>query len=192
MDIEELQKEYVLQQHKGRVQAALDSSQGMIEFSKMSLRGATILNGAAAVAILYSKQVWWYSAALWFAGGAFCAVLATGVAYLTQWLLFETWRPALMGGVIKISPATTEHSASQGANAQAQSTALRLRIEENPPLRAVRWAGFARWCPTLLVLCSFVFFALGLKDAYDLLDQRPAIAAEGQATAPQSASPSPQ
>lgn len=67
MDFDELKKDYTLQQHEGRVQAALDSNKGMIEFSKMSLRGATILNGTAAVAIIYQTgmvvfrcvMVWW-------------------------------------------------------------------------------------------------------------------------------------
>lgn len=66
MDFDELKKDYLLQQHEGRVQAALDSNKGMVDFSKMSLRGAMLLNGAAAVPIVYSKSIWLYSAAIWF------------------------------------------------------------------------------------------------------------------------------
>ena len=66
MDFDELKKDYLLQQHEGRVQAALDSNKGMVDFSKTSLRGAMLLNGAAAVPIVCSKSIWLYSAAIWF------------------------------------------------------------------------------------------------------------------------------
>jgi len=176
MDFDELKKDYTLQQHEGRVQAALDSNKGMIEFSKMSLRGATILNGTAAVAIIYSKQVWWYSAALWFGGGAFLAVLATGMTYLTQWLLFETWRPALMGGVMKITPVPPETIAQTRGDRRELSTVVRLQLEADPPYWTVRYSAIGRVISIILVLISFVFFGLGLFDAYSLLEQQPTIA----------------
>lgn len=166
MGLERLQEDYILQQHEGRVQAALDSNKGMVDFSKMSLRGAMLLNGAAAVPIVYSKSIWLYSAAIWFGWGAFWAAVATGVTYLTQWMAFETWRRALGGNNFKIS------------HVEKESREVRVDIEEPAPHWAVLWAKIFRALSILLVLASLFCFAGGLKEAYDLLDQRSATAAQ--------------
>lgn len=178
MGLERLQEDYILQQHEGRVQAALDSNKGMMDFSKMSLRGALLLNGATAVPIVYSKSIWLYSAAIWFGWGAFLAVVATGVTYLTQWMAFETWRRALGGNNFKIS------------HAEKEGRAVRVDIEEPAPYWAAFWIKIFRALSILLVLASLVCFAGGLKEAYDLLDQGAAITAQEPAELlPQAESP---
>lgn len=144
----------------------------------MSLRGALLLNGAAAVPIVYSKSIWLYSAAIWFGWGAFLAVVATGVTYLTQWMAFETWRRALGGNNFKIS------------HAEKEGRAVRVDIEEPAPYWAAFWIKIFRALSILLVLASLVCFAGGLKEAYDLLDQGAAIAAQEPAELlPQAESP---
>lgn len=173
MSLERLQEDYLLQQHVGRVQAALDSNKGMVDFSKMSLRGALLLNGAVAGPIVYSKSIWLYSAAIWFGWGAFLAVVATGVTYLTQWMAFETWRRALGGNNFKISHVEKE-----------SREVSRVDIEEPAPHWAVLWAKIFRALSILLVLASLFCFAGGLNKAYDLLDQGSATAAQEAETPP--------
>lgn len=113
-----------------------------------------------------SKSIWLYSAAIWFGWGALWAAVATGVTYLTQWMAFETWRRALGGNNFKIS------------HVEKESREVRVDIEEPAPHWAVLWAKIFRALSILLVLASLFCFAGGLKEAYDLLDQRSATAAQ--------------
>lgn len=104
------------------------------------------------------------------------AVLATGMTYLTQWLLFETWRPALMGGVMKITPVPPDTIAQTRGDRRELSTAVRLQLEADPLHWTVRYSAIGRIISIILVLTSFVCFGLGLFDAYSLLEQQPTIA----------------
>lgn len=169
MEPEKVQEQYILQQHKGRVQAALDAQKGAIEFTKMALRGATVLNGSAAVAIIYSKMVAWYSLAVWFAAGACGAVVATGLTYVTQYLLFETWRAALMGGTISIIPPTTGGVSPEGGSRGVPTGEYRFQIDESSPRRLDRAAAVCRGLSILFVLASYILFGIGLYEAYSFL-----------------------
>lgn len=84
----------ILEIHKSRLQGFLQSNSAMIDYSKMSLRGAMLLNGAGIIPIVYSKVDYLYETALVFGWGAFLAVCATGVAYLIQWRLTAYWNLA--------------------------------------------------------------------------------------------------
>lgn len=54
--MEEIEYKVILENHKSALQGYILSNQAMIEFSKMSLRGLMILNGAAIIPIVYSKS----------------------------------------------------------------------------------------------------------------------------------------
>lgn len=67
------------------------ANQAAIDFSKMLFNGAFFLNGAAATALLASKNTAFYCAAISFALGAFAALLGIGSCYLYVLLLGKTW-----------------------------------------------------------------------------------------------------
>lgn len=89
-------EEIKLQQHQGRVDMAKDASNAMVEYSKMATQGAFLLNGAGAVAIVTAKADLFYTAGIKFAYGAGIAVFMGGMAYLTQWMIYNLWYKSLL------------------------------------------------------------------------------------------------
>jgi hypothetical protein len=84
-------EEYALKQHEARCNTYRDSNKATMEFSKMALRGAFVLNGAAAIAIIYSKSLQMYTALTFFATGALLAAISSGLTYVVQCLITLTW-----------------------------------------------------------------------------------------------------
>lgn len=72
---------------------SLSQFNAILEFSKIAIRGAFLLNGAAGIAILYNirqlpKE---FHTSLWMCGaGAILAIACAGFAYLAQYLYAKT------------------------------------------------------------------------------------------------------
>ena len=81
-----------VEHHQHRREMYKQSNKAAIDFGKMILRGAFLLNGASVTALLSTGQQKFYAAALTFGWGAAWAVVATIAAYLHQMLIAETWR----------------------------------------------------------------------------------------------------
>ncbi|MDR2893029.1 MAG: hypothetical protein LBV80_08095 [Deltaproteobacteria bacterium] len=87
------EQQYKLQQHAERCHNYTESQKATIEFSKMSLRGAFVLNGAGAVAVLNASSLYQIETVIaLFASGALCAVVAAGATYICQFFVTLTWR----------------------------------------------------------------------------------------------------
>lgn len=142
--MESYEEKYALIQHEACCQSYRDSNKFAMEFSKMTLRGAFWLNGACVVPIIYSKVTDFYAAALWFAGGAFAAALATGAAYIVQMLIMASWAPFLTKRVTDPFP---KHIPC-GFFRMTQATMDKWRL-----------------FPTILLLTAYVCFGVGLWEA---------------------------
>lgn len=89
---DQFEKDKEIERLKARCQAFLDSNNSTMAVSKAALRGAFILNGAAALSIVYAKAEMFTGLAVWFGWGAFWACVATGLAYFTSFIITESWR----------------------------------------------------------------------------------------------------
>lgn len=80
----QLQNGISLLENRTTIQAA--SFKATIDYSKAAIRGAFILNGSAAVAILYNldKIKDWKCLVIWCAAGALFSVLCAGFSYIAQ------------------------------------------------------------------------------------------------------------
>ncbi|MDR0238774.1 MAG: hypothetical protein LBI88_00915 [Deltaproteobacteria bacterium] len=86
---------YFLVQHKERCRNYTENNKAAIDFSKMALRGSFLLNGAAAICIMYAKAFYLHDALTWFAIGALAAAIASGMAYIARYLITLTWQEYL-------------------------------------------------------------------------------------------------
>jgi len=134
-------EEVALEQVKARCQAFLDSNKATVDAGKSALRGAFILNGATAIAIMYAKVTALYSVAFYFGLGALLACLATGAAYIISYSIAETWSGYLV--LQNLSQEDLSH--------------LSKRIN--------KWKLFAIVCTVL----SYILFFASLCYAYFLL-----------------------
>jgi hypothetical protein len=141
-------EEYALKQHEARCNSYRDSNKATIEFSKMALRGAFILNGSAAVAIIYSNTLQFYASLELFAIGALSTVIASGATYVVQYLITLTWRDDLYK-----NPTDEYRSAVQVGQMEISHRGISV-------LRGVAVA---------LVVVSYLMFALGLVSSHSHL-----------------------
>ena len=147
--MEEIEYKVILENHKSALQGYILSNQAMIEFSKMSLRGIMILNGAAIIPIVYSKVEYLYGTALWFGLGALLAACATSMTYLVQWASTTGWSIHFIRYPFRTLPLPSE--AEKGVR------------------RAHLWASCVlplRLIAMLLVVLSLGSFAWGLYQAH--------------------------
>ena len=83
-----------LEKEKAALQMFIELNKASVESSFRAIRGAFILNGGAATALLATDiSLAYYACAFGF--GAFLAVIAMGFAYGTNFKAAETWRPYL-------------------------------------------------------------------------------------------------
>ena len=144
-----IDEERLLKQLEARCQAYLDSNKATIEYSKMSLRGAFILNGAAVVAIVSSSAEHLYPSAILFAWGALAAVVATGLSYISQYTVMKTWQHDLYA---------------------KESSGYRNSVKD---LTAIHKASIAAKVVSMaFIVVSSVLFAIGLHCASNVLQQK--------------------
>ena len=86
-----MEKDFLQERYKATLQGWLASSQAMVDYSKMALRGAMLLNGAGIIPIVYSQVDYLYDSALLFGLGALMAACASGATYLVQWAITTSW-----------------------------------------------------------------------------------------------------
>ena len=84
-------EEAELQILEAKNNAFLDAQKGMLELTKMILRGTFLTNGAAAAAVLAAKDPLLYTAMLSFAWGTLASVCATAVTYVVQGMVAVAW-----------------------------------------------------------------------------------------------------
>lgn len=143
------EKEAIIELYKTNLQGLLQSNNAMIDYSKMSLRGTMILNGAGIIPIVYSKVDYLYDTALLFGCGALCSVIASAVSYLVQWAITTHWDGSLIRYPFRTSSLSPEEE-------KAELTAIRCRS-------AVPWL---RGTAIVLVVLSLGCFARGLYEAH--------------------------
>jgi hypothetical protein len=81
-----------LEKEKAALQMFIELNKASVESSFRAIRGAFLLNGGAATALLATDISLAYYACS-FGVGAFLAVIAMGFAYGTNFKAAETWRP---------------------------------------------------------------------------------------------------
>ncbi|MEG6504176.1 hypothetical protein [Nitratidesulfovibrio sp. 1201_IL3209] len=91
----EFRRSIFLEQLKARGVVYNSSNLATIEYGKMALRGCFLLNGAAAVAILGSGNPRLLEDVKYFAIGALLSVFATGISYLSQYFIAESWKSSI-------------------------------------------------------------------------------------------------
>ena len=147
--MEELEYKVILENYKTSLKGYIQSNQAMIEFSKMALRGAMILNGAAIIPIVYSKVEYLYGTALWFGLGALLAACATSMTYLVQWAATTGWSIHFIRYPFRTLPLSSE--AKKGVQ------------------RALFWTSklfYLRLAAMGLVAGSLITFGMGLYQAH--------------------------
>lgn len=140
----------VIEIHKANLQGLLDSNKAMIEYTKMSIRGALLLNGAGILPIIASKNDALYPAAFWFAIGALFAVMAAGLSYLCQWGITAGYQTNMYDYPFRIAPL------NQNQKIEVQNLNYQAKCADQC------WRRLA--IASLAV--SLVCFALGLWNAY--------------------------
>ena len=103
---------------------AIDANKSMVDYSKLAINGAFLLNGAGAVAILTAKEKMLYPVALWFAFGAGLAVLCAGLSYLVQNKISQYWLAKAHNKKINISKKEIFYYRAVACAAFALSLAL--------------------------------------------------------------------
>lgn len=83
---------FELERHKAGLQMCIEMNKLAAEFSVRALRGAFLLNGGAATAILATKNMAFAGYACWYGLGAFLAVVGTALAYVTSCDVVSTWQ----------------------------------------------------------------------------------------------------
>ena len=83
---------YFLVQHRERCRNYTESIKAAIELSKMALRGSFLLNGSAAICIIYAKAFYLHDALICFAVGALMAATASGMTCITQYFSTLIWQ----------------------------------------------------------------------------------------------------
>lgn len=144
-----MENEFLAEKYKATLQGWLQSNQAMIDFSKMSLRGAMLLNGAGVIPIVYSKVEYLYDSALLFGVGAFLAACASGMTYLVQWAVTSSWGSIFIQHPFRTSSLDQEEAKGVQTSSLAYQCVFPLRL-----------AAIA------LVLASLGCFAWGLYAAH--------------------------
>lgn len=88
----EKEEKLELERHKAGLQMCIEMNKLASEFSARALRGAFLLNGGAATAILATKNMEFAGYACWYGLGAFLAVAATAMAYMTSCDVVSSWQ----------------------------------------------------------------------------------------------------
>ena len=151
--MDDFPQKYALIQHEERCRNFTESNKATIEFSKIALRGAFVLNGAAAVAVLYSQKIALADAlsmASYFALGALLAAIGSGVTYLAQFYIMKTWERCLYE-----RPTLMEMDAS---------------ILDHMQSLAAKTGVFFRTAALLGILGAYVCFCCGALHGYKLIE----------------------
>lgn len=145
-------EEAELQVLKAKNVTFVESQKGMLELTKMILRGTFIINGAAAAAVLAAKDPNLFVAMFCFSWGALASVCATGMAYLVQGMVVATWARSLC----KYPFRQTESS---------EEDLDRIQMGK----WSKRWVNKARFVAISFVITSISLFAVGLCFALSAL-----------------------
>ena len=98
--MEEFEKSALLQKNQAIFDQCRDSNKAMIDFAKMTLCGVVLINCAAVIPVVYlAKNL--HECVLMFSIGAFLGVVASGMAYLTQWAITGNYDNAFYTYVIE-------------------------------------------------------------------------------------------
>lgn len=163
-----MEKEFLLERHKATLQGWLASSQAMVDYSKMALRGAMLLNGAGIIPIVYSQVDYLYDSALLFGLGALMAACASGATYLVQWAITTSWECGEIYYPFRTS-----------ALDQGEVKAVRAARFWSPKIPWLRGIAIS------LVCISLLCFGLGLYTAHSSISSRQANQQEIQSPASQ-------
>lgn len=142
-------EEAELQILEAKNNAFLDAQKGMLELTKMILRGTFLINGAAAAAVLAAKDPLLYTAMLSFAWGTLASVCATAVTYVVQGMVAVAWHRSLL-----VNPFSNGPLISTGA--------YYMRYGDT----CQRWGNWFRIVAMLLVIASIACFAFGMGSVY--------------------------
>lgn len=141
------EEQFKIEQHKARCASFVSSNQATVEYSKMALRGAFLLNAGCVIPIIYSKVTYLYPSARMFAIGALCAAIASGAAYISQSLITMTWNDDLFKTLFE-APYSVSYKVG------------RAQISR-------KTIDYFRAVPIACILTAYLFFALGLAKAWD-------------------------
>lgn len=98
--MEQFEKAAILQKNQAIFDQCRDSNKAMIDFAKMTLCGVVLINCVAVIPIVYlAKNL--HECILIFSIGALLGVVATGMAYLTQWAITGNYDSAFYTYVIE-------------------------------------------------------------------------------------------